>query len=128
MQAAPPGERLAFVTHNKSDFGAQNARLQHPDIASTFSRVKSMYFINLAEVLRRIDPSMVSQLVWEQSWEMEPPGLHELLKSEDLLFHRVWHNRHWNLRHEIETGKVKVVDHATWVKRGGNNSKYIVDT
>ncbi|AOF86049.1 hypothetical protein BSY239_3476 [Hydrogenophaga sp. RAC07] len=127
-RSAPAGERLAFVTHNKNDFGAQNARLPHPDIASAFSRVKSLYFINLAEVLRRIDPSMLSELVWEQSWEMEPRGLHELLKAEDLLFHQVWYNRHWNLRWEIEHGKVKVVDRPTWERRGGNNQRYIIDT
>lgn len=34
VKAAPPGERLAFVTHNKSDFGAQNARFPHADIAN----------------------------------------------------------------------------------------------
>jgi hypothetical protein len=64
VQAAPPGERLAFVTHNKSDFGAQNQRIPHADIAAAFSKVKSLYFINLAELLRRIEPSMVSELVW----------------------------------------------------------------
>lgn len=124
VRAAPPGERLAFVTHNKSDFGAQNARLPHPDIASTFSRVKSLYFINPAEVLRRIDPSMVSHLVWEQSWEMEPRGLHELLKAEDLLFHQVWYNRHWNLRWEIDHSKHWIVSDAVYDKKSKNNPKY----
>lgn len=71
---------------------------------------------------------MVSELVWEQAWDMEPRGLHDLLKAEDLLFHQVWFNRHMNLRWEIEHKKVKVVDRATWEKRGSNNSKYIIDT
>jgi len=27
VAAAPPGERLAFVTHNRSDFSAQNQKV-----------------------------------------------------------------------------------------------------
>lgn len=124
------GERFAFVSHNRSDFSLPNGnqKLPHPDIAMGFSRVKSLYFINLAECLRRIEPSMVSELVWEQSWDMEPRGLHDLLKAEDLLFHQVWFNRHMNLRWEIEHGKVKVVDRVTWEKSGSNNTKYIIDS
>lgn len=105
------GERYAFVSHNRSDFSMANGnqKLPHPDIAQGFSRIKSLYFINLAECLRRIDPSMVSELVWEQTWDIEPRGLHDLLKAEDLLFHQVWFNRHLNLKWRIEQGKVKVV-------------------
>ncbi|PZU42250.1 MAG: hypothetical protein DI574_02395 [Acidovorax sp.] len=130
VQAGARGERFAFVSHNRSDFSLPNGnqKLPHPDIAAGFSRIKSLYFINLAECLRRIDPSMVSELVWEQTWDIEPRGLHDLLKAEDLLFHQVWFNRHMNLRWEIEHGKVKVVDRATWEKRGSNNSKYIIDS
>lgn len=112
VRSAPSGERLAFVTHNKADFGAQNARFPHPDIASTFSRVKSLYFINLAEVLRRIAPTMVSELVWEQTWEQEPRGLNDLLKAEDLLFHQVWYNRKMVLEERIADGRTKIVAKA----------------
>jgi hypothetical protein len=99
VQSGAGGERFAFVSHNRSDFSLPNGnqKLPHPDIAGGFSRIKSLYFINLAECLRRIDPSMVSELVWEQSWDMEPRGLHDLLKAEDFLFHQVWFNRHMNL-------------------------------
>ena len=129
VKAAPPGERLAFVTHNKSDFGAQNARLPHADIAGTFSRVKSLYFINVAEILRRIEPSMVSELVWEQSWEEEPRGLHELLKAEDLLFHQVWYNRKMVMREHIEDGKLKLVTKEEWDEAGaGHQHQMVVDT
>lgn len=124
VKAAPPGERLAFVTHNKSDFGAQNARLPHPDFATLFSRVKSLYFINLAEVLRRIDPSMVSHLVWEQSWEQEPRGLHELLKAEGLLFHQVWYNRKMVMRERIEDGRLKIVTKEEWDRAGQGASRH----
>ena len=130
VQTGARGERFAFVSHNRSDFSVPNGnqKLPHPDIAGGFGRIKSLYFINLAECLRRIDPSMVSELVWEQTWSMEPRGLQDLLKAEDLLFHQVWFNRHMNLRWEIEHGKVKVVDRETWEKRGRNNSKFIIDS
>ncbi|HCY14606.1 MAG: hypothetical protein A2Z93_12655 [Curvibacter sp. GWA2_64_110] len=131
VKAAPPGERLAFVTHNKSDFGAQNARFPHADIANAFSRVKSLYFINLAELLRRVEPSMVSELVWEQSWEEEPRGLHELLKAEDVLFHQVWYNRKMVMRESIEDGKLKIVTRADWDKAAegpGRHSEMVIDS
>jgi hypothetical protein len=71
---------------------------------------------------------MVSELVWEQTWNMEPRGLQELLKAEDLLFHQVWFNRNMNLRWAIEHGKVKVVDRVRWEKLGSRNDKYIMDS
>lgn len=124
------GERFAFVSHNRSDFSVPegNQNLPHPDIADGFSRIRSLYFINLAQCLRRIDPSMVTELVWEQNSDMEPRGLQDLLKAEDLLFHQVWFNRHMNRRWSIEHGKVKIVDQATWEKRGSNNNRYIIDS
>ncbi|ONA10951.1 PIN domain-containing protein [Burkholderia pseudomallei] len=124
------GDRFAFISHNRSDFSVPdgNQKLPHPDIAGGFSRIKSLYFISLAECLRRIAPSMLTELVWEQTWDMEPRGLQDLLKAEDLLFHQVWFNRHMNLRWEIDHGKVKVVDRVTWESRGGNNNKYIIDS
>jgi hypothetical protein len=53
------GTRFAFVTHNKRDFSIENGNqeISHPDLASLFSRIKSLYFINLPEALRRVDPS-----------------------------------------------------------------------
>ena len=131
VRAAKAGERFAFVTHNKNDFSVQNGnqKLPHPDLAGQFSKIKSMYSINLAELLRRIDPSLVSELMWgEQAWEQEPRSLSELLKAEGLLFHQVWYNRHMNLRWQVKEGEVKVVDHDTWVKNGSDNQKVIVDS
>ena len=124
------GMRFAFVTHNKNDFSVPNGnhKLPHPDIANLFSRIRSLYFVNLVEALRRIDPSEVSEIMLESSFDQEPRGLHEILEAEDLLFHQVWHNRHMNLRWSIEHGKVRVVDRDTWVAKGSNNAKYIVDS
>jgi len=115
------GTRFAFVTHNKTDFSIQNGnhKVPHPDVASIFSRVKSLYFINLAEALRRVDPSFVSDVMLEYSFEQEPRGLREILKAEDLLFHQVWYNRHWNMRARIEDGTVKIVDEESYPRKVG---------
>lgn len=115
------GIRFAFVTHNKNDFSIENGnhKLPHPDFASLFSRIKSLYFINLPEALRRIEPSLVTDIMLEHSWTQEPRGLTEILEAEDLLFHQVWYNRHWNMRINIEEGKIKVVDKETFPRPAG---------
>lgn len=124
------GHRFAFVTLNKGDFSLEhgNQKLPHEDLRGMFSRIKSLYFINLVEALRKVDPSFVTETMFEYSYDQEPRGLHEILEAEDLLFHQVWHNRHMSLRWEIEHGKIKVVDHGTWVANGGNNQEYIIDS
>ncbi len=82
----PPGVRCAFITHNKSDFSIEsgNHNVPHPDFAGFFSRVKSLYFVNLPESLRRVDPSLVTDIMLEQSWTQESRGLTEILEAEDL--------------------------------------------
>ena len=122
----PAGQRFAFVTHNKHDFSVVNGnqRLPHPDIAGYFSRIKSLYFINLPELLRRIEPSLVSDVMFELSWTQDPRGLSEILKAEDLLFHQVWYNRHWGLRIGVREGRIKVVKNETYPngRRAGDDS------
>lgn len=127
---ASRGNRFAFITHNKADFSAENGnhKVPHSDLMSMFSRVKSLYFITLAEALRRVDPSFVTETMFEYSFDQEPRGLHDILEAEDLLFHQVWHNRHMNLRWRVQHGKIKVVDHDTWVAKGSSNQKHIIDT
>jgi hypothetical protein len=118
---ANAGHRFAFITHNKSDFSAEdgNQKSQHADFAPLFSRIKSLYFINLAEALRRVEPSLVTDLMLEQSWTQEPRGLREILEAEDLLFHQVWYNRHWSTRIGIEEGRIKLVDKETYPRQPG---------
>jgi len=118
---AGSGVRFAFVTHNKNDFSIEsgNQKLAHPDFAGFFSRIKSLYFINLPEALRRVEPSLVTDIMLEQSWTQEPRGLTEILEAEDLLFHQVWYNRHWGLRIGVEEGRIKVVDKETYPRRPG---------
>jgi hypothetical protein len=115
------GVRFAFVTHNKSDFSIENGnqKLPHPDFAAFFSRIKSLYFINLPEALRRVEPSLVTDIMLEQSWTQEPRGLTEILDAEDLLFNQVWYNRHWGLRIGVKEGRIKVVDKETYPRRLG---------
>ncbi len=117
-----PRVRFAFVTHNKNDFSVVNGnqKIPHPDIANLFSRIKSLYFINLPEALRRVEPSLVTDIMLEHSWTQEPRGLTEILDAEDLLFHQVWYNRHWNMRIDIEEGKIKVVDKETYPRPVGS--------
>jgi hypothetical protein len=96
-----------------------NHNIPHPDLASLFSRVKSLYFINLPAALRRVEPSLVTDIMLEHSWTQEPRGLTEILEAEDLLFHQVWYNRHWNMRIRIDKGKIKVVDKETYPRPPG---------
>lgn len=118
---AETSNNFAFVTHNKSDFSNEvgNQKIPHSDFAALFSSAKSLYFINLAEALRQIEPSLVTDIMFENSWMQEPRGLTEILEAEDLLFHQVWYNRHWNLRSNIKEGKIKIVDKETYPRLPG---------
>jgi hypothetical protein len=115
------GVRFAFVTHNKSDFSIEdgNHKKPHRDFADLFSRVKSLYFINLPEALRRVEPSLVTDIMFEESWTQEPRGLTEILEAEDLLFHQVWYDRHSNLRTGVEEGRIKIVDKEIYPRPRG---------
>jgi hypothetical protein len=111
-----PGVRFAFITHNKSDFSIENGnnKMPHPDFTGIFSRIRSLYFINLPEALGRIEPSLVSDLMFAYSWMEEPRGRTEIIEALDLLFHQVWYNRHWNLRLGIEAGEIAIVEKETY--------------
>jgi hypothetical protein len=120
------GTRLAFVTHNKTDFsGDQDQRSPHSDFSGIFTRVKSLYFISLAEALRRADPRSVTESMVEHSWTQEPRRLAEILKAEELLFHQVWYNRHLNLRAKVERGCVEVVETETYPRPLGKGKETV---
>jgi hypothetical protein len=127
------GQRFAFVTHNKNDFSLANGnqKLPHTDIATGFSKIKSMYFINLADCLRRIDPMRVTHLMWEMEWDQQPRGLTEILKWMDRLTTQVWHNRHMNREYWVDEGKIKIVKREEWEaareKNGRYNQNLIID-
>ena len=117
------GNRFAFITHNIKDFSQQGGdnRLPHTDIAGHFSKIKSLYFVTLADALRRIEPSLLSELIFVQEWFEEPRRQSEILEAIDELFHNVWYNRHQITKQKIEAGITKIVekepfpikDHAT---------------
>lgn len=106
------GNRFAFVTHNKNDFSAENAnpKLPHADIAACFSKIKSRYFVNLAEALRHVDASLVTETMIEASWTQEPRSLTDILEAEKRLTDHVWYNRHKSREYEIEHGTLTVVE------------------
>lgn len=124
-----PRHRFAFITHNKSDFSMAtgNQKLPHHDISDSFSKIKSMYFINLTECLRRIDPERVTDSMWEHEWNMESRGFTEILGAIQILEKQVWYNRHKYREHLIETGKIRLVTRAVWEKGKRNNQGEIID-
>lgn len=120
-------ERFAFVTHNKHDFSGTDSRQPHPDIAAHFSKIKSLYCINLSELLNRIDPTAFSEIHWELSWKEEPRGLSVIFGAHNVLERQVWYNRHKNREWAIQKGKIKIVSRAQWEAGKRNNSSEIID-
>ncbi|HWS03436.1 MAG TPA: PIN domain-containing protein [Gammaproteobacteria bacterium] len=129
VKAGKTGERFAFVTHNKNDFSVLNGnqKLPHPDLAPGFSKIKSMYFINLTELLRRIDPYTVTELTWEQMWQQEPRSLSEMLAAHEVLWRQVWYNRHKNRERMVQQGKIKIVPRDVWEKGNRDSQNQIID-
>ncbi len=110
------GVRFGFVTHNTRDFShpSSDNRLPHPDIASYFSKIRSQYLINLAEILRRIDPRLVTDAMIEREWHGEPRTLAEIVSAIDQLTDKVWYDRHQLLKQRIAEGKIALVDSETF--------------
>jgi predicted nucleic acid-binding protein len=113
---APPGTRFAFVTHNTRDFSHPSAsnKTPHPDIASCFSRVKSLYFVTLGEALHRVQPARLANLMIEQRWVEEPRRLTEIVDAIDELVTKVWYSRHQVAREKVESGETKIVEKETF--------------
>lgn len=107
-----PDVRFAFVTHNYTDFSLPqgDSRMPHPDLAVYFSRPESFYSINLSELLKRIEPELVSDVMVQEEWTEEPRRLTEIVDVIGELTDKVWYNRHQVLRQKIERGKVKIVE------------------
>lgn len=125
VKAGSPRERFAFVTHNKHDFGAVGGddRLPHADIASGFSKIRSMYFTNLSACLHKVNPDFVSEILYMDSFEEEPRSLSEVLWWIDRLTTQVWLNRHKGREYQVETGKTKIATRDEWNKTP-NKSTY----
>jgi hypothetical protein len=131
VRAGRARERFAFVTHNKSDFSlvGGNQKLPHADLAAGFSKIKSMYFIAVADFIRKVAPVYLSPDVMKAlGFDFEPRSLSDMVAAMDELTEQIWYNRHMNLRWEIKRGKIKVVTQDEWVKAGSNNQTHIVDS
>jgi PIN domain-containing protein len=118
------GIRFGFVTHNTNDFSdpAGDVRWPHPDLQHLFSKIRSVYFINLAEALKRLRPAMVTELMLEyEGWNERPRSLSEVLDAIDELVTKVWYNRLLVLREKVVLGKVKIVDRAEAARRNFSN-------
>lgn len=118
VRDSTPGNRFAFVTHNKKDFSDIGERWEspHPDIASGFSQRKSLYFTNLSRCLQRINPERVEEISWEMNYEEQIRPLSVILEATERLTQQVWHNRHKNREWEVEQGNLKVIPDKEWHK------------
>lgn len=119
VSAKAPGTRFIFVTHNVKDFSypSKSDTSPHPDFADCFSRVRSRYFIRLAEALRRIEPALVSDMMLEHEARDVPRRLSETVAAIEEFLDKVWYNRHLNTRYRIERGQTKLVDKETFPVR-----------
>jgi hypothetical protein len=104
--------RFAFITHNVRDFSHQggNNKLPHDDFASCLSRIKSLYFISVADALRRFNPSLFSERTFVQEWFDEPRRLTEIIDAIEELVTNIWYSRHQVRREMIEDGRIALVD------------------
>jgi hypothetical protein len=76
--------------------------------------VKSLFFINLAAAIRRVDPSMVTDLMVDAESRYEARSLSEIVDAVGELLDKIWYNRHLVLREKVEQGKVKIVEKETF--------------
>jgi hypothetical protein len=103
------GIRFAFITHNKHDFSFPNGdeKIPHPDFAGYFSKIKSRYYIKLAEAIQRISPELVTNIMFEEEWVGEPRSLTEILEAEEEFFDRIWYDRNFVHQANIKDGLEK---------------------
>jgi hypothetical protein len=110
------GGRSAFVTHNVNDFSQLTGdnRLPHPDIAPLFSKIKSLYSTNLGELLRRVDPSLLAELKFEEEFIFEPRSAGEISSVAEELAQKIWYDRHQLRQQSIDKGLCQIVADQDW--------------
>lgn len=117
--------QFAFVTHNTSDFSNPlgNDKEPHPQLAAHFEDTRSMYFINLNEAIKLISADLISELMIDyESFSDEPRPLSEILTELEVLFDKIWYNRHHNWLYKIKNGEQKIVAEATSGKYNANET------
>lgn len=110
------GYRFSFVTHNTKDFSFPNGdtRLPHPDLALSFSKIRSLYSTSLGDLLKRIDPELLAELKFDDEFTFEPRSASEMLYESEILAKKIWYDRHQVWRQKIEDGKHRIVPDAEW--------------
>jgi PIN domain len=105
-----PNERFAFVTHNHKDFShpASDHRLPHPDLAASFSKRKSRYFIALGEALATLRSKITADWLFED-YVTPTRSISEIGDAIDELITKIWYDRHQVSRQKIEKGLEKLV-------------------
>ena len=123
------GSKFAFITHNYKDFSQEQGdrRLPHPDIATLFSARKSLYFITIKDALQRVEPELLSELMFVQEWLEQPRGLTEMATVISELMAKIWYNRHQVRKEQIESGEIKILSDGQY-SRAPCKSDEILDT
>lgn len=119
--------RFMFVSHNTKDFSDPigDKRRPHPDLAPHFSRIRSTYFIALADALRRVSPDHLADAIFEHEWTEELRSLGEISAAIEEMIEKIWYDRHSMRASQIEKGKIKIIPRAEW--SSGKHSGTIVD-
>jgi hypothetical protein len=114
------GTRFAFVTHNKHDFSQHNGdhRKPHPDLAPLFSKIRSLYCITLADLLRRVDASLLTDQMMLDEWESEPRSASAILDAIEEFIDKVWYNRHKLREERIADGRLTLAEQDAPVSPG----------
>lgn len=110
-----PGCTFAFVTDNHHDFSGTDRRHPHPDIQDIFKGEDATFSVNLQEVLTGHAPDWFVDFpdVDLEAFE-EPKRLSEILTAIDEFHDKVWYNRHWGLRNDVESGRIKIIEKVDW--------------
>lgn len=122
---------LAFVTHNIHDFSQKGAdtRLPHPDLATLFDGVHSIYSTNLGALLNEYASDLIEEVTFEREYNQESRSLGELLEAEHKLMMQVWYNRKWSIIARVENGQEKRVTKEVWEAASPEQRRgMIVDT
>jgi hypothetical protein len=124
-----PENQFVFLTTNYTDYSEHNGNrnMPHPELAPHFQEPRSIYSIQVAEIIKQIDSDMLEEFTLEGDYHSEPRRLSEILEAEETLFRQVWYNRHWGLRNGVESGEITIITKAEFSKLKGYHPEVVVD-
>lgn len=109
------GVTFAFVTENHHDFSGTDHRRPHPDIEDIFANSDTVFSLSIQEVLTGHAPDWFDELPdLDAEGFGEPKRLSEIIAAIEELTDKVWYNRHWGRRHDVDAGRIKIVDTLDW--------------